>query len=47
MVVRRPSRSTVSVMAVVIMSVVLLFHDDFPGREHFAVAGDGVEIHAV
>lgn len=47
MVVRRPSRSPVSVMAVVVMSVVLLFHDDFPGREHFAVAGNGVEIHAV
>lgn len=44
---RRPSRSPVSVMAVVVMSVVLLFHDDFSGREHFAVAGNGVEIHAV
>ena len=47
MVVRRPSHEQGSVMAVVVMSVVLLFHDDFPGREHFAVAGDGVEIHAV
>ena len=25
----------------------VLFHNYFPGREHFAVAGNGVEIHAV